>query len=217
MKTHAGVIVGNVYDKYGTRNSLARRLVDGFLTAFDEMVDATGAVSALEAGCGEGELSLRLARRGIRTRAFDISPDLIAGATQRARETGLPVDFRVDDIYTFDVADCSEDLLVCCEVLEHLPRPEAAIERIAAAAGGFVVLSVPREPVWRCLNLLRLHYLGRLGNTPGHLQHWSKRGFVELVARHFTVVRVASPLPWTLVLARVNTSVRPTEGAALAG
>jgi len=216
VRRHGGVVVGNVYDKYGTRNPLARRLVDGFLAAFDGLVDVTGAGSALEVGCGEGELAFRLARRGIRTRAFDISPELVAQAERSACAAGLPVEFHVDDIYAFDVQRRTEDLLVCCEVLEHLPRPEEAIERLARAARGFVILSVPSEPLWRFLNLARFRYLNRLGNTPGHLQHWTRKRFVALVARHLEVIRVVSPLPWTLVLARVREPGRSTENAELA-
>ena len=217
MRRHGGVIVGNVYDKYGTGNPIARQLVDGFLAAFDRLVAAAGAESALEAGCGEGELALRLARRGIRTRAFDISAALIAEAKDHAREVGLPVDFRVDDIYTFDVADCSEDLLVCCEVLEHLSQPSEALERLAMAARGFVLLSVPHEPIWRILNVARLRYLASLGNTPGHLQHWTRSGFLKFVAHHFTIVLVETPLPWTLVLAQARPAGLPAQNAELPG
>ena len=40
----------------------------------------------------------------------------------------------------------------------------------------------PREPLWRGLNIARGAYLKDLGNTPGHLNHWSKRGFVALLS-----------------------------------
>jgi hypothetical protein len=43
-----------------------------------------------------------------------------------------------------------------------------------------------------------------LGNTPGHVNQWSWRAFVELVARHGEVVDVRSPFPWTMVLVRVD-------------
>ncbi len=40
------------------------------------------------------------------------------------------------------------------------------------------------------------------GNTPGHLQHWSRAGFLRLVADYFEVVEVRTPLPWTMALCR---------------
>ena len=46
----------------------------------------------------------------------------------------------------------------------------------------WLLVSVPREPLWRGLNLARGSYLRELGNTPGHLNHWSKRRFASLLA-----------------------------------
>ena len=41
------------------------------------------------------------------------------------------------------------------------------------------------------------------GNTPGHINHWSKRSFVSMLSRYGTVDEVRSPFPWTMVLVRV--------------
>ena len=60
-----------------------------------------------------------------------------------------------------------------------------------------------REPLWRALNVLRGAYVRELGNTPGHLNHWSKRSFVELLSRHGEVVEVRAPFPWTMLLVRL--------------
>jgi hypothetical protein len=64
-----------------------------------------------------------------------------------------------------------------------------------------VLLSVPREPLWRVLNVARGAYWRDWGNTPGHVQHWSRDEFVALVSRYFTLTRVVAPFPWTMVLA----------------
>jgi hypothetical protein len=66
------------------------------------------------------------------------------------------------------------------------------------------LVSVPREPLWRALNLARLKYVSELGNTSGHLGHWSKRGFVEFLSQRVEVVEVRSPLPWTMALCRAD-------------
>jgi hypothetical protein len=63
---------------------------------------------------------------------------------------------------------------------------------------------VPREPVWRMTNMARGAYLRDLGNTPGHLNHWSKRSFVSLLSRYGTVEHVRSPFPWTMLLVSVR-------------
>ena len=73
---------------------------------------------------------------------------------------------------------------------------------LARLARPWLIASVPREPLWRALNLARLSYVGALGNTPGHLNHWSKRGFVRFLDERFEVVEVRSPIPWTMALCR---------------
>ena len=51
------------------------------------------------------------------------------------------------------------------------------------------------------LPLARGRYIADLGNTPGHINHWSSRSFAGLVSRHFAVDGVRKPLPWTMVAA----------------
>ena len=50
----------------------------------------------------------------------------------------------------------SAELIVCCEVMEHLGDPEAALETLASLASPWAIVSVPREPLWRALNLARV-------------------------------------------------------------
>ncbi len=46
-------------------------------------------------------------------------------------------------------------------------------------------------------------YLAQLGNTPGHLNHWSRRSFTRLLSRFGQVVELRSPFPWTMLLVRL--------------
>jgi hypothetical protein len=91
---------------------------------------------------------------------------------------------------------------VCCEVLEHLPDPACALALLARLAQPYLIVSVPREPLWRVLNLACGRYWTDFGNTPGHLQHWSARGFLALLEDHVEVREVRTPLPWTMALCR---------------
>lgn len=72
-KTDAIPIVGqtggNYYDKSGSRNPIVRRLMSGYFEAFDQLVEKTGAQTIHEIGCGEGDLSIRLAQKGASVRA----------------------------------------------------------------------------------------------------------------------------------------------------
>jgi 2-polyprenyl-3-methyl-5-hydroxy-6-metoxy-1,4-benzoquinol methylase len=195
---------GNVYDKYGTSNPVARRLMAGFMGQLDELVDRTGATEAHEVGCGEGELAIRLARRGIRMRGTDAFPQVLEEARRRAATAGAEIDFEATPVEQLDPARHAAELIVCCEVLEHLDDPERALDVLAGLARPWLIASVPREPLWRALNLARLSYVGDIGNTPGHLNHWSKPDFVRFLTRRFEVVELRSPTPWTMVLCRVQ-------------
>ena len=90
------------------------------------------------------------------------------------------------------------------EVLEHVPDPDATLAEMTRVARSHLLVSVPREPLWRIVNMARGAYWKSLGNTPGHVNHWSRVGFVSLLTRHGTVEEIRSPFPWTMLLVRVS-------------
>lgn len=198
------IVVGNVYDKYGTRNPVARRLVDNFTRNVIDLVDSTGCDDVHEVGCGEGHLCGLIAGLGVKSvRGSDISSTMISAATMTYGRLGICFSRRsVNDLAEGDAAD----LIVCCEVMEHLEDPQRALRILAGLSRRYCLLSVPREPLWRALNVMRGKYLADLGNTPGHIQHWSRTGFLDLVGRAFEIVEVRSPLPWTIALCRPRNS-----------
>lgn len=198
-----GVIAGNAYDKYGSGNPLVRRIMAGFYQSLDELLQMASPVSIHEVGCGEGFWVTNWLRRGFEARGSDYSSRVIELARSNAAETGLPENvFTQKSIYDLTAENDGADLVVCCEVLEHLEDPEAGLKALQRVTTNHLILSVPREPIWRLLNVARGKYLSELGNTPGHLQHWSRAGFVSLVERYFDVLELRTPLPWTMLLCR---------------
>lgn len=201
---HRQVVAGNYEDKYNTTNPVARRLVDGFIASFRRALQNSKQPRRIgEFGAGEGYLTRILAASFPQSvvGASDVSRDILHVAKENLE--GSAVALSVQDVENLAYRDDSFDLIACCEVLEHVSRPQKALREINRVAKDRVVFSVPREPLWRILNCLRGKYLASLGNTPGHVNHWSKSGFVDLVQRHgFLVIEVTSPLPWTMVLAQ---------------
>lgn len=196
---------GNLYSKYTTRNPVARLLMAGFLRDFDSLVAASGAASVLEVGCGEGYLARRLAARGLNVVATEPDSEALGQAVRLTAENGLAIRFEHAAIEELDPSNHAVSLVVCCEVLEHVASPDDSLEHLSKLAAPWLLASVPREPLWRVLNLARGAYWHSLGNTPGHVNHWSRHAFLNFLKKDFEVVAVRSPLPWTLVLARRGT------------
>lgn len=100
----------------------------------------------LDAGCGVGRWSRRLARRGARVRGVDVSPTMVAEADRRARREGLGdrCRFEVGDLASFSLQR-TFPLVLAVTVLQHIMddgRFESGLARLAShvAPGGRLVL-----------------------------------------------------------------------------
>ena len=199
----AAVPTGNTYDKYGSTNPVVRRLMSRFEATLGRLFAQAAPGSVLDVGCGEGVLTERWAQMLDTQPVVGIDledPKLTAEWQARQRPnlsfqaySGREIPFGGDEF----------DLVTATEVLEHVDDPERTVAEMARVARRHLIVSVPHEPLWRGLNMARGAYLRDLGNTPGHVNHWTRRGFVTLLSRHGTVVEVCSPFPWTMLLVSV--------------
>ena len=199
-----GTVTGNTYDKYGSTNPVVRRLMARFEGTLEELFAQAHPQSLLDVGCGEGVLTHQWAQRVGDKRVVGIDlddPHLHAEWTKR---TAPNLEYRVMKAENLPFADGEFDLAAAIEVLEHVPDPEHTVAEMARVAQRWLLVSVPREPLWRGLNMARGAYWKDLGNTPGHVNHWSKRSFVALLSRHGEVVQARSPFPWTMLLVRLR-------------
>jgi 2-polyprenyl-3-methyl-5-hydroxy-6-metoxy-1,4-benzoquinol methylase len=198
-----GVVTGNTYDKYGSENPVVRRLMASFERTLDELMDQARPQSLLDVGCGEGVLVHRwaLAMPQARLVGIDLEEESIQAGWAERQAPNL--EYRTMPAEDLPFAENEFELASAIEVLEHVPDPEHAVAEMARCASRHLLVSVPREPWWRMLNMARGAYLTELGNTPGHLNHWSKRSFTKLLARHGEVVEARSPFPWTMLLVRL--------------
>jgi 2-polyprenyl-3-methyl-5-hydroxy-6-metoxy-1,4-benzoquinol methylase len=185
-----GTVTGNTYDKYGSTNPVVRRLMAGFEATLDELFTQADPRSLLDVGCGEGVLTQQWAQRlGDDRRVVGIDLDDPALHAEWAKRTAPNLSYRVMKAENLPFADAEFDTATAIEVLEHVPDPEHTVAEMARVAQHWLLVSVPREPLWRALNLARGAYWKDLGNTPGHVNHWSKRSFVGLLSRHGEVVQ----------------------------
>lgn len=202
-KIDQGVVIGNTYDKYASRNPIEKKLMEGYIATLTSFVKKANPGSIHEVGCGEGYWVIQWIQAGYSVKGSDFSSQIIDIARQNAIQAGISSDpFSPRSIYDMVPGEDGADLVVCCEVLEHLVDPTRALQVLRVITGSHLILSVPQEPVWRMLNVLRGKYWSERGNTPGHIQHWSKQGFIRFVADYFQVTEIQSPLPWTMLLCR---------------
>ncbi len=199
-----GTVTGNTYDKYGSSNPVVKKLMAGFERTLDELWAKASPRSVLDVGCGEGVLTHKWAQRlgDRRVVGIDLDDPLLHAEWQGRQAPNLT--YQVMKAENLPFADGEFDVATAIEVLEHVPDPEHTVAEMARVASRHLLVSVPREPLWRGLNIARGAYLKDLGNTPGHLNHWSKRSFVQLLSRHGEVVEARSPFPWTMLLVRLG-------------
>ncbi len=187
------------FSKYSTTHIVEQALVRGFLRTFDDAVPDIEPRTVLEVGVGEGMIAQRVRDRFPEALVvvLDLPDPQLANAW---RNRGLRGVFA--DASHLPFRHRSVDLVVGIEVLEHLVDPFQALSEMARVCRSHAVLSVPLEPLWRVGNMLRGRYWARLGNTPDHLQHWTRRRFRSFVSLRFRIERMLRPFPWTLVVAR---------------
>jgi 2-polyprenyl-3-methyl-5-hydroxy-6-metoxy-1,4-benzoquinol methylase len=198
-----GIITGNTYDKYGSTNPVVRRLMSAFERTLDQLFEQSDPSSVLDVGCGEGVLVHQWAQRlgDRRVVGIDLREESIQAGWAERQAPNL--EYQVMHAENLPFAENEFDLASAIEVLEHVPDPEHTLAEMARCAERHLLVSVPREPLWRMLNMARGAYWPALGNTPGHLNHWSRRSFVRSLSSYGQVAEVRSPFPWTMLLVRL--------------
>jgi 2-polyprenyl-3-methyl-5-hydroxy-6-metoxy-1,4-benzoquinol methylase len=198
--------IGNATPKYEASNPIVRRLLERFLQRVDQVVESIGASSVLDVGCGEGVVTERLARRLGSAQVLGVDADDARLQEEWQHRSSPNLSFETGSAYELPFADGSFELVCAIEVLEHLEHPQHALAEMSRVASSAFLLSVPNEPSWRISHMLAGRNLRAFGNTPGHLNHWSKRAFAELVSGYGRLERIEGVFPWTLAVASVGRS-----------
>jgi SAM-dependent methyltransferase len=208
-----GVPTGNTYDKYGSTNLVVKRLMARFQADLGELWARAQPRTVLDVGCGEGVLTEQWAKQNPNAKIVGIDLDDPKLRQEWDRRQHPNLSFRVQEATSLPFADGEYEMACAIEVLEHVPDPLATLGEMRRVAQDWLLLSVPREPLWRALNIARGAYWSALGNTPGHVNHWSLRQFKALLMQYGNVVEVRRPVPWTMLLVAVTRSKLHVDGA----
>lgn len=189
---------GNL-QKYTNPNPVQQWLIRRFLDTVAALAREANPRTVLDVGCAEGFVSAHLARRFPGLTTFGVDLDVAALARGRTLHPHLRT--ATGNALALPFARASVDLVVCTEVLEHIPAPERALAELARVTRGYLLLSVPWEPWFRLANLVRLKNISRLGDDPEHVNHWTGWGFRHFLRGKVTVIAWRVAFPWQVVLA----------------
>jgi 2-polyprenyl-3-methyl-5-hydroxy-6-metoxy-1,4-benzoquinol methylase len=189
--------------KHESRNPVKRALIRAFHEKAIELINRAGPTTILELGCGEGFVLSALADAGIKAELTGV--ELSERAVRTARE-------RLGDRATIEHRDAREliedgrsfDMVMMLEVLEHIPNPAQMLPILERLSSGWLLLSVPWEPMFMASNLVTGKNIRRLGNDPDHVNHWGRRGFHKFISTHFDIIEMPVVFPWTMALARTR-------------
>jgi ubiquinone/menaquinone biosynthesis C-methylase UbiE len=194
--------LGYLLEKYKEKNPLSRLLIKNFYRHIENAIASLeGVESALEVGCGAGISSLRI-KQMLQGRYFEVS-DVDENAIQQLEKINFPIPFKQESALELKRRDGEFDCVFLLEVLEHVPGYRKALAELFRVSKKYVIVSTPNEPTWRILNILRGRYWKDMGNTPDHVNHWSTKALVKLLGEYGEVIKVFTPLPWTILVIKV--------------
>jgi SAM-dependent methyltransferase len=164
----------SLWKKYGTTPDYRER-ADAVLGLIPADIK-----NVLDIGCGTGAIlaAIAEARNGIQTVGCDLSREALMQTTATVVRAGLP------DI---PFPDKSFDLVLCLEVLEHLPAAgyAASLRELTRLAGRYIIIGVPYRE-----NILTKQVLcadcGRTSHADGHVRAYTRDGMCHLL-QGFTV------------------------------
>lgn len=132
--------------------------------------------SVLDVGCGGGVLSEAMAENGAKVTAIDLAEDSLEVAKLHLYDNDYKIDYQKISIEDFaEHHEASFDVIVCMEMLEHVPSPQSIVNACAKALkpGGWMFLStLNRTPKARMLGIYIAEYV--MGLVPKGTHHYDQ-------------------------------------------
>ena len=152
-----GVMVMAVFDGIsGTYDHWYRTDLGNFVDQVEtnlafELFQPQKDMSVLDVGCGTGNFSQKLARKGCRVTGIDVSSGMLKKAKEKSTMMGLEIDYQFMDIYNLDFPDQSFDAvfsMAAFEFIEDLERAVQEMFRVTRMGGTIMVGTINGESSW---------------------------------------------------------------------
>lgn len=157
---------------YGDDRLLGQYLDPQRLVFYEEVAEAVAPFcpqkSVVDVGCGAGSLLREVVDRAAPARVVGV--DYTDAGVWRARRCVPEGEFHARSLYELDLAE-TFDVVLCTEVLEHLSKPEVAMQllRRLCAPSGVIFVTVPD---------------GAVDSWSGHRNFWSESELLEFLGRY---------------------------------
>jgi len=185
--------------KHTSKNPIQKFLIKNFFSSLISLAKPLKAETVLDAGCGEGFTMDKLLKNGVGKIIEGIEHGKDAISLGKKFYPHLVI--KQASIYELPYKDSSFDLVIYAEVLEHLEEPAKALWEMLRVSKKYLIISVPNEPFFMLANFLRGKNISRLGNDPGHINHWGSFGLKNFLEKNgLKIDEVRLPFPWTIVL-----------------
>ncbi len=185
--------------KHTSENPLQKFLIKNLQDAVALEVVNLKPKSLVSVGCGEGfDLKHILS---IYQPKKTVGVDLSKSALNYAQKQLPEVEFIQADATKLPFKDNRFDLVIALEILEHIPDYDKALSELKRISKNNAIITVPWEPSFSMVSLMRGKYLKSFGRHPEHVNAWNKKTFAKVIREHgFKIKKHKIIFPWQMIL-----------------
>ena len=161
---------------YKSKNPLVKMVSVGRLDKIVESLPKTKNIKILDAGCGEGQLLLKIFNKGYNDiYGADVTPVALESAKKRIPKAK----FSLQDLKSLNFSDEYFDVVICTEVIEHIRDYNKVISELKRELkkNGLLIITFPNEPL--CV-IMRIIFLRR-PIPKDHISFFSVKKMKKLV------------------------------------
>lgn len=190
---------------YSSKNPLVSYVHNERLNKIIELIPKKEGAKILDAGCGEGHLlemiSKKVNQKNVNQKNL-YGADITKIALEKAKERVTHANFSLQDLSNLDYKDEFFEVVICTEVIEHIPEYKKVINELKRVLkkGGYLIMTFPNEILWTISRFL----LGRKPiRVPDHVNSFSSKRIIKCVKLNVVKKCNIPPLPSSLALTRI--------------